>query len=149
MSVVANIAKGAVAAYAAQAQASVGAILAIPLLASGLPTEDTLADYTTVADLLAGAADENTTMGRKTLTGVTVSTNNTTNSRAVDSGDPSWTSGQMGGGAVAKLCYAYDPNPGSGTDAELVPLVYLDCAVTPDGNAFTYANAAAGWYSAT
>lgn len=149
MSAVANIAKGAVAAYAATVQGGSGAIIAIPLLAENLPNEDTLADYDTVADLLAGPADENTTMGRKTLTGVTVTTNDTTNARAVDSDDPAWTSGQMGGGAVGKLCYAYDPNVGSGTDAELVPLVYLDCAVTPDGNAFTYANAAGGWYTAT
>lgn len=148
MSAVANIAKGSVAYYATLAQGGTGAIIAIPLLAAGLPNDDTLADYDTVADLLAGAADENTTMTRKTLTGVTVTVNDTTNVRAVDSADPSWTAGQMAGGAVAMLCYAYDPNPGTGTDAELVPLVYLNCVVTPDGNAFTYQNAAAGWFTA-
>jgi hypothetical protein len=149
MSVVANISKGSVASYAALAQAATGSIVVVPLLAANLPAEDTLADYDTVADLLAGPADENTTMGRKTLTGVTVAVNDTSNTRSVDSGDPSWTSGQMGGGAVAKLCYAYDPNPGSGTDAELVPLVYLDCTVTPDGNQFTYVHAANGWFTAS
>jgi hypothetical protein len=145
---VANISKGRVAAYAAIVQGASGSVVAIPLLTSGIVADDALMDYDTVEDLLAGATNENTTMTRKTLSSVTVTVNDTTNVASVDAADPSWTSGQMGGGAISKLCLAYSP-AGAVDDGDLIPLVYLDASVTPDGNAWTYQFDAAGWYTAS
>lgn len=149
-SVVANISKGRVVSYAATVQGGSGTIHAIPLKSSGIVSDDALQDYDTVDALLAGATDENTTMGRKALSGVTVTVNDTTNVASVDATDPSWTSGEMAGagGGVAKLCLAYTPSGGS-ADTDRIPLVYLDCAVTPDGNAFTYVFDASGWYTSS
>ena len=89
-------------------------------------------------------------MGRKALSGVTVSVNDTTNVASATATDPSWTAGEMAGagGAVSKLCLAYSP-AGASDDGDRIPLVYLDCAVTPDGNAFEYQFDAAGWYTAS
>jgi hypothetical protein len=147
-SIVPNISKGKVA-YLAGLPGTNDAIIAVPLLASGIASDATLKDFDTLAAILAGTSDENTTMGRKTLTGVTVTVDDTTDQAKVDSDDPAWTSGEMGGGAVAKLVYCYDPDTTGGTDSDLIPLVILDCVVTPDGNAFTYQNASGGWYTAS
>lgn len=145
---VCNIAKGRVAHYASL-PATNDAIVAVPLLSAGIATEDALVDSDTLAAVLGGSTDENTTMGRKTLTNVTVIVDDTGDQVLVDSDDVSWSAGEMGGGAVARLLYCYDPDTTGGTDADLVPLVLLDAAVTPDGNAWTYEQAAGGWYAAT
>ncbi|KJK40225.1 hypothetical protein UK15_07690 [Streptomyces variegatus] len=128
--VVANIAKGRILHYAGLSAASDG-LVAIPLEAAGLPSDDVLQDYDTVADLLAGPANEQTVMGRVALTGVVVSVNDTANSASFDANDMSWLLAT--GAPTGKLVIAYDPDTTAGTDAALIPLTYHDFAVIPDG----------------
>ncbi|MFC5946581.1 hypothetical protein, partial [Micromonospora harpali] len=65
-----NIAKGRVNGYAAQVGTGNAALILVPLEATGLE------DYDTLAALLAGASNEQTTMGRKTITAATQPTAN-------------------------------------------------------------------------
>ena len=128
--VVANVAKGRILHYAGRPAVSDG-LVAIPLEAAGLPSDDVLQDYDTVADLLAGPANEQTAMGRVALTGVVVSVDDTANSASFDANDMSWPLAT--GTPTGKLVIAYDPDTTAGTDSTLIPLTLHDFAVTPDG----------------
>jgi hypothetical protein len=145
-----NIAKGRVAYYASL-PATNDALIAVPIQTTWLPTDEQIRDADTLAAIVALGAQENTTMTRKTLTGVTVTTDDTANETRVTSANPSWTAGQMAlaGGAVSRLIICYDPDTTGGTDADLIPLVSLDMVVTPDGNAFEFQFGGTGWYAAT
>lgn len=144
-----NIAKGRVA-HLATLPATNDAIIVVPILTAGNPTDAQCKDADTLAAILAIGA-ENTTMTRKTLSTVTVTVEDTADEARVDADDPTWTSGQMAGagGAISRLVYCYDPDTTGGDDTALIPLAVLDCVVTPDGNAFTFQHDAAGWYAAT
>ena len=143
---VANIAKGKVAYYAGLPAAN-DALKAIPLETTGLEADGTLQDYDTVAALLAGASNEQTTMGRKTLASVTVTVDDTNDRVDVDCADPTWTAAT--GNAISAIVICYDPDTTAGTDADLVPLVKLDAAATPAGGDITYQVAAGGFYRAS
>jgi hypothetical protein len=140
--IVFNIAKGRVAELYDRVEGndpSTAAIILIPIEASGLESDATLIDADTVAAVLAGATNEQTTMGRKTLTDAELAAvpapddSNDRNERSLPS--VTWTAAT--GNAISKMLVAYDANAGSGTDADLVPLTMFDCALTPDGNDFT------------
>lgn len=128
-----NIALGKVASYAGLPAAS-DALVMIPLQSSGLGSDATLKDCATVTAVLA-AATEQTTMGRKTLSGVTVTVNNTSDRVEVDCADVTWTAAS--GSAVAAFVIAYDPDTGTSTDSTRIPLVKADVTLTPDGSDFT------------
>ena len=64
--IVFNIAKGKVGYYASLPAAS-DALIVVPIEATGIVADATMADYDTLSDLLAGASNEQTTMGRKTV----------------------------------------------------------------------------------
>lgn len=132
--IVANVAKGRIAAYASLTAAN-DALIVIPLETTGLVSDATLRDYDTVSDMLAGATNEQTTMGRKTVTSATVTVNDTTDTVDIDIADQTWTGAT--GNAISKLCIAYDPDTTGGTDADLVPLGYYDFVATPDGTNLT------------
>lgn len=144
-----NIAKGMVAYYAGL-PATNDALIAVPVKTASLPTDEQFRDAATLAAILA-IGTENTTMTRKTLASVTVTTDNTANEKRVTAANPTWTSGQMAGagGAVSRLVICYDPDTTGGTDSDLVPLVVLDMVVTPDGNAFEFQFGGTGFYAAT
>lgn len=147
--VVPNIAKGKVAYYAGLPAAN-DAIIVVPIKTSGNPTDEQMKDADHLTAILA-IGTENTTMTRKTLAGVTVTTDDSTNETRVTATNPTWTAGQMAGagGAISRLVYCYDPDTTGGTDSDLIPLVALDCVVTPDGNAFEFQHGGTGWYAAT
>ena len=132
--IVFNIALGRVASLAALPAAN-DALVAVPLEAAGLVTDATMRDYDDLVALLAGASNEQTTMGRKTLTGVTVTVDDTLDRVAIDCADITWTAAT--GNAVGAVVICYDPDTTGGTDADLVPLTKHDVALTPDGNNFT------------
>jgi len=141
-----NIAKGKVAYYATL-PATNDALIVIPLEATGLEADATLRDYDDVATLIAGTTNEQTTMGRKTVTaGVTVTPDDVNERQDVDMPDLVWTAAT--GNAVGALLIAYDADTTTGTDANLIPLVKLDCALTPDGSDFTAQLNAAGFFRA-
>jgi hypothetical protein len=129
-----NIAKGRIAYYASL-PASADALIAIPIEASGVESDVTLVDYDTVSALLAASNNEQTTMGRKTLTGVTVTVDDTNNRVNLDCDDIVWSSAT--GNAISDILLAYDPDTGTGTDADLIPLSWHDYAATPDGTNIT------------
>ncbi|MFJ6566226.1 hypothetical protein ACIQNU_02310 [Streptomyces sp. NPDC091292] len=139
---VSNISKGRFVHYGAVAQAGTGGakLVAIVLSAAGLGTDDQLQDAATVTAILA-VATEQTTMGRKTLSGVTATVNNTANTASLDANDVTWTS--AAGSATGKLVIAFDPTGSSG-DGALIPLSVHDFAVTPDGTDITAQINAAG-----
>lgn len=101
-----NTALGRVAALAALPAAN-DALVAVPLEATGLVTDTTMRDYDDLASLLAGASNEQTTMGRKTLTGVTVTVDDANDRVAVDCADITWTAAT--GNAVGAVVICYDP----------------------------------------
>lgn len=129
---VANRAKGAFAWYARLEGGANDALGALLLEATGLEADATLKDYDTVEDLLAGASNEQTTMGRKTLASVTVTVDDTADEVRVDVADLTYTAAT--GNAVAKLVTYYDPDMTGGDDGDLIPLTFHSLDVTPDGN---------------
>lgn len=139
---VTNIGKGRFVFYAGLTGGANDALVAVVLEASGLEADDALQDYDTLSALLAGASNEQTTMGRKTLAGVAVNVNDTTNVASIDCNDITWTAAT--GSATGKLVVCYDPDTTGGTDADLIPLTLHDFAVTPDGTDITVQIDAAG-----
>jgi hypothetical protein len=143
---VCNIAKGKVAQLASL-PATNDAIIVIPLETAGIESDATLQDYDTVDALLAGATNEQTTMGRKTAASVTVTVDDTNNRVDVDCADITWAAAT--GNACSRLLFAYDPDTTGGTDADLIPLAIDDFVVTPAGGDITYVVAAGGWFRAS
>lgn len=127
---ISNITKGRFAYYATL-PATNDALIIVVLEAAGLEADATLKDYDTLAALLAGTTNEQTTMGRKTATGVTVTVNDATDLVDVDMDDLTWTA--AAGNAVGALLVCYDPDTTAGTDADLIPLSKHDFTITPDG----------------
>lgn len=142
---VCNIAKGRVAYYGSL-PATNDALIAIPIETTGIVSAATMRDYDDVSALLAGASNEQTTMGRKTLASVAVSVNDTDDAVYVDAADIVWTAAT--GNPVSALVIAYDPDTTGGTDSDLVPLCVLDFVATPAGGDLTYQVAANGFIKA-
>lgn len=141
-----NIAKGK-AAYYGSLPAANDALIAIPIEASGIVSDATMRDYVTLADLLAGACNEQTTMGRKTLVTPVVTVNHTDDRVEIDAVDPTWTAAS--GSATGALVICYDPDTTASSDAAIVPLAKLDFARTPSGVDITAVFASGGFYQAT
>ena len=139
-----NQALGRVASLAAL-PATNDALIAVPLEASGLVSDATMRDYDDLQTLLAGATNEQTTMGRKTLSGVTVTVDDTNDRVAIDCADITWTAAT--GNAIGAILICYDPDTTTGTDADLIPLTKHDLAMTPDGSNYTLT--VADFYRAT
>lgn len=128
-----NVALGRIAALAALPVAN-DVLVAVPLEASGLVSDAVMRDYDTLDAILAGASNEQTTIGRKSLTGVTVTVDDTLDRVAIDCDNITWTTPT--GNAVGALVICYDPDGTGGTDADLVPLAKHDLSWTPDGTTF-------------
>ncbi|MFE4857357.1 hypothetical protein [Streptomyces sp. NPDC056670] len=132
--IVFNIALGKVASLAALPLTN-DALIAVPIQTTGIVSDATMRDYADLSTLLAGASDEQTTMGRKTLSSVTVTVDNTNDRVAVDCADITWTGAT--GNAISAIVICYDPDTTTGTDSDLIPLVKCDFAITPDGSDVT------------
>lgn len=141
-----NIAKGK-AAYYATLPAANDALVVVVLQSSGLGTDATLRDLTTLTAVL-GAATEQTTMGRKTISsGVAVSVDNTNDRTDVDiTTDPVWSGAT--GAAVGALVVCYCPDTTSPSDSTMIPLTKHDFVVTPNGSDIQAQIAASGFYRA-
>jgi hypothetical protein len=121
--------------YYAELPAANDALIMVPLESAGLVADATMRDYDTLADILAGASNEQTTVGRKTLASVSVTVNDTDNRVDIDAADVTWTAPT--GNAIGAVVICYDPDTTGGTDADLIPLTKHDVTWTPDGNNFT------------
>jgi hypothetical protein len=137
--IVFNIAKGAVAAYYDRVKSNDpanSALILIPIETAGLEADSVLIDADTVAAVLAGTTNEQTTLGRKVLTDAELAAipapddGNDRNDRSL----PTVTWAASAGNAISKILVAYDPDTTTGTDANLVPLTMFDRVVTPNGD---------------
>lgn len=129
--IVFNVALGKIKYYGELPAANDG-LIAVPIETTGIVSDATMRDYADLQTLLAGASNEQTTMGRKTLSGVTVTVDNTNDRVAVDCADITWTAAT--GNAISAIVICYDPDTTTGTDADLVPLTKHDVSLTPDGS---------------
>lgn len=111
------------------------AIILVPIETAGLEADATLIDADTLAAVLAGTTNEQTTMGRKTLTDadlVALPAPDDTNDRyEVSLPTTTWTA--AAGNAISKILVCYDSDTTGGTDANIVPLTMFDFAQTPSG----------------
>ena len=132
--IVLNVALGRLAYYASLPAAN-DALILVPLESSGLVADSTMRDYDDLSTLLAGATNEQTTVGRKTLASVTVTVDDTNDRVALDAADVTWTSPT--GNAIGAVLICYVPDNTSPNDATTIPLTKHDLTWTPDGNNFT------------
>lgn len=136
-----NIAKGYIGYYVSLPAAN-DAIIAVPIETSGIETDATLKDHDTLSALLAGTSNEQTTLGRKTITSFTTTVDDTNDRVDYDTADLTWTAGA--GNAISAVVFCYDPDTTAGTDTTLVPLSKHDFVITPDGSDINAQVAAAG-----
>jgi len=139
-----NISLGRVASLAALPAAN-DALIAVPIETTGIVTDTVMRDYDDLQTLLAGASNEQTTMGRKTLSGVTVTVDDTNDRVALDSADIVWTGAT--GNAISALVMCYVPDITAPNDATTIPLTKHDFVINPDGS--DVAATVADFYRAT
>lgn len=136
--IVFNIAKGRVVEYYNRVKGNDpanSALILVPIETSGLEADATLIDVDTLTALLAGTTNEQTTMGRKTLTDADLATlpaPDDTNDR-YEVSLPTVTWAAASGNAISKIAVCFDPDTTGGTDANIVPLTMFDFVQTPSG----------------
>lgn len=136
--IVFNIAKGRVVEYYNRVKGndpSASAFILVPIETSGLEADATLIDKDDLSALLAGTTNEQTTMGRKTLTDADLATlpapDDTNDRFEISLPTVTWTAAS--GNAISKIAVCYDADTGAGTDTNIIPLTMFDFAVTPSG----------------
>lgn len=141
-----NIALGKVKNYCELGAAN-DELVVVPLESSGLEADATLRDYDDLNALLGGASNEQTTLGRKSVSSATITVDDTNNRVDIDIADQTWTA--SAGNAVGALLVCYDGDNTAGTDANIVPLTKHDFTVTPDGSDITAVINSAGFFRAS
>jgi hypothetical protein len=137
--IVFNIAKGRVVELYNRVKSNDpanSALILVPIETSGLEADATLIDADTLSAVLAGATNEQTTMGRKTLTDADLAAlpaPDDTNDR-FDISLPAVTWTAATGNAISKILVCYDSDTTAGTDANIVPLTMFDRVETPTGS---------------
>jgi hypothetical protein len=135
---IANIAKGRIVQYAQNVEDGSPAnsrLKLIPLETTGIEADATLKDYDALSTLLAGATNEQTTMGRKTIAAadITITVDDTNDRCDVDLTDQTWSAAT--GNAISALLLVYFPDGVTpGADSTAIPLCKWDFAVTLDGS---------------
>lgn len=133
-----NCAKGRVAELYARVEnndPANSALILVPLETSGLEADATLIDKDDLAAVLSGSTNEQTTMGRKTLTDAdlaTVPAPDDANDRN-DLSLPTVTWTGATGNAISKLLLCYDSDTTGGADSAIIPLTMMDFVITPSG----------------
>lgn len=131
--IVLNVAKGATKHYASLPGTN-DALLLVPLESADLVADSTMKDYDTLAAVLAGASNEQTTIGRKTLgaSDLAVTVNDTDDRLEIHlETEQTWAAAT--GNQVGALLLCYDPDTTGGSDADLVPMAKFDWTMTPEG----------------
>lgn len=136
--IVFNIAKGRVVEYYNRVEnndPANSAIILVPIETTGLETDAVLIDKDDLAALLSGATNEQTTMGRKTLTDAQLAAlpapDDTNNRYEVSLPSVTWSA--AAGNAISKIAVCYDSDTTAGTDANIIPLTMFDFVITPSG----------------
>jgi hypothetical protein len=137
--VVYNIAKGRIVEFYNRVESSDptnAALILVPLETSGLESDATLIDKDDLAAVLSGATNEQTTMGRKTLTDVELAAlpapDDTNDRYDVSLPTVTWTAAT--GNAISKILVCYDADTTGGADSAILPLCMFDFTITPDGS---------------
>lgn len=140
--IVFNIAKGRVVEYYNRVKSNDptnSALILVPIETSGLESDATLIDKDDLAALLSGTTNEQTTMGRKTLTDSDLASlpapDDTNDRYEVSLPSVTWTAAS--GNAISKIVVCYDSDTTGGTDSNIIPLTMFDAVATPDGNNLT------------
>lgn len=137
-SIVFNIAKGRIVELYNRVEnndPAASALILVPIETSGLEADATLIDKDDLAAVLSGTTNEQTTMGRKTLTDVELAAlpaPDDANDR-YDVSLPTVTWAAATGNAISKILVCYDGDTAAGTDANIIPLTMFDFAQTPSG----------------
>lgn len=113
------------------------------LEAASIETDATLKDYDDLSALLAGTSNEQTTLGRKTISSSITVTVDDTNDR-VDIAIPDQVYTAAAGNATGAVLFCYDGDTTGGTDSNIVPMSKHDFTTTPDGSDLTVDVPAAG-----
>lgn len=136
--IVFNIAKGRVVEYYNRVEnndPTNSALILVPIETSGLESDATLIDKDDLAAVLSGTTNEQTTMGRKTLTDADLAAlpapDDTNDRYEVSLPTTTWTAAT--GNAISKILVCYDSDTTAGTDSNIIPLTMFDFAVTPSG----------------
>lgn len=140
-----NVSKGN-AGYYATLPAANDALIIVPIETTGIESDATLKDYNDLAAILAASNNEQTTMGRKTVTATTATVDDTNDRLDIDFADPVWLAAS--GNAISALIVCYDPDTTGGTDATVIPLTKHDFVITPSGVSITGTVNASGFYRA-
>jgi hypothetical protein len=143
--VVFNVSKGVAGTYYGL-PAATDSIIIVPIEASGIVADATMQDYADLATLLAGASNEQTTMGRKTAASVTFTVDQANDRADGDFADVTWSAAT--GNAIAALVVCYVPSSGA-ADSAIIPITKHDFAVTPDGTDVTATLPVGGNYRAS
>lgn len=136
--IVFNIAKGRVVEYYNRVTSNDpanSALVIVPIETSGLESDATLGRKHDLAAVLSGTTNEQTTMGRKTLTNVDLAAlpapDDVNDRYEVSLPTVLWTA--VTGSSVSKLIVGFIPDTTSFTDADIVPLTMFDFPVLPSG----------------
>jgi hypothetical protein len=109
-------------------------LVLVPIETTGLEADAALIDSLSLAEVIDGATNEQTTMGRKFLTDADLAAfpgPDTANDRYdVSLPQVTWTA--AAGNAISKIVVAYDP--ATSADSAIIPLTMFDAVATPDGN---------------
>ncbi|MGL5446593.1 MAG: hypothetical protein ACRDBL_04715 [Rhabdaerophilum sp.] len=136
--IVFNIAKGRIVELYNRVESNDpanAALILVPIETAGLEADATLIDADTLAAVLAGTTNEQTTMGRKVLTDVelaAVPAPDDTNNR-FEVSLPTVTWAAASGNAISKILVCYDSDTTGGTDPGIIPLTMFDFAQIPSG----------------
>lgn len=135
----ANAYKGKLQWYWEQARDTAADIGIALIQAAGNPADGLIQDYTTLAALWAGTADEATfaNYARRTLANPSVSVDNALDQVVLSGDGPiSFTNAGTASGSnnsLARALFFYDPAPGSSSESTKIPLLYQDISATTDG----------------
>lgn len=127
----------------------------VVVLLKAAEADATLEDYDTLSALLLAAGNTEadfTNYARKVLTDTDISgstVNDTTNKRACDIPDQTWTSaGGASNNTLVKRIICYDPDSTGGDDTTLIPLTHADFAATTNGQDLVDQVNAGGYFEA-
>ena len=136
--IVFNIAKGRVAELYNRVESNDptnAALILVPIETSGLESDATLIDKDDLAAVLSGTTNEQTTMGRKTLTDADLAAfpapNDTSDYMSLNLPSVTWTAAT--GNAISKILVCYDSDTTAGTDSNIIPMTMFDFSATPSG----------------
>ena len=129
-----NVVKGRMASYLDLVPSN-SALVVVPIEFSGLEVQSVLEDKTTLTAVLSGSTNEQTTLGRKTLTSVTTATDNTHNRYTGSLAAQTWTAAT--GNQLGGVLICYDADTTSGSDSDIIPLTFHEWNVTPSGDDIT------------